>query len=58
MTTETTNKLVYDLTIEYVKQTKLLNCHQDSLTNKISDIAKISESINDAVMKNIDKFKL
>ena len=58
MTTETKQKLTYDLTLEYVKQNRLFECRTDGLPRKIEDIARISEIIDDAITKNIDKFKL
>lgn len=58
MTTEIKQKLIYDLTLEYVKQNELLKCHQDSLETRIEGIAKISEIIDNAVSNNINKFKL
>ena len=58
MTTETIQKLTYDLTLEYVKQSKLFECHRDSLKTKIEDVARISDIINNSILENENKFKL
>lgn len=42
-------KLVYDLTLEYVKQNNILKCTKEDIPNKIKEIAKISEIIGEAV---------
>ena len=53
--TPTEKSLIRDLTIEYVKQNKLLYCRREDINEKISYIAEISAIITAAVtQKNKD----
>lgn len=56
MTPQST-QLVKELTMEYVKQNKMLTCTETQLETQIEKIAKVSQIICDSVDKNFHKFK-
>ena len=57
LTTEQGKALVYELTMEYIKQTELLKCNECDINDRITKIAQISEIIYNAVDKNYHDFK-
>lgn len=48
---------VKELTMEYVRQNKMLSCSDSQLESQIEKIAKVSQSIHDSVQKNYHDFK-
>ena len=51
-------KLAYDLTIEHVKQTKILECGRAELPSKLEYIINTSNDIFDYLNKNKSKIKI
>lgn len=56
MTPQST-QLAKELTMEYVKQNKMLTCTETQLEAQIEKITKVSQIIYDSVDKNYHKFK-
>ena len=57
LSTPQSKALVYDLTMEDVKQARLLECSTDNIDEQIETIAKVSQIIYDAVDKRYHNFK-
>lgn len=58
MLPDTAKHLVYDLTIEYVRQNNTMNGSLHSMENTIKEIADVSKKIEAAVENNYHEFKL
>lgn len=50
-------QLAKELTMEYVKQNKMLTCYESKIESQITEIAKVSQIIYDSVQNNFHKFK-
>ena len=50
-------QLARELTMEYVRQNKMLSCSESNIESQIQKIAKISQIIYDSVQKNYHDFK-
>ena len=50
-------QLAKELTMEYVKQNKMLTCDESKIESQIAEIAKVSQIIYDSVQNNFHKFK-
>ncbi len=55
--TDKSTQLAKELTMEYVKQNKMLTCSESQIESQITKIAKVSQIIYDAVDKNYHNFK-
>jgi len=55
--TQEGKQLAHQLTMEYVKQNRLLNCSQMNIPDQIAEIAKISSIICDAIESEYHNIK-
>ena len=55
--TDKATQLVKELTMEYVKQNKMLSCSESEIESQVQKIAKVSQVIHDSVQKNFHDIK-
>lgn len=55
--TEQGKRFAHELTMEYIRQRKLLGCEKESLSRYLDYITESENIISDYVEKNYDKFK-
>ena len=50
-------QLVKELTMEYVRQNKMLSCSESDIESQVQKIAKVSQTIHDSIYKNFHDIK-
>lgn len=55
--TQDGKQFVRELTMEYIRQNKLLQCSEQNISNNIDNIVKIENIISDCVEKRLKDFK-
>lgn len=55
--TDKSTQLAKELTMEYIRQNKMLSCNESQIESQITQIAKVSQIIYDSDDKNYHNFK-